>query len=199
MKDMDSRRQVFFLDGEPNVHRTATSILEELDEEVELTCLYMGKRCLETMQHGECDVLITELSLPDMDGCQLLTIARRIIPFLPVVTIATRMSVAHAVSAMKAGASDVLEKPLKAKQLLSAVEEALNPADGTPFECLAGAEKEVLVRILQGKRKEEIAHLLHRSIRAIEDYRISIMRKLVVHNLAELTKQATSMCFLKLP
>jgi two-component system response regulator FixJ len=199
MKDMSSKKQVFFLNGEANVHRTATAILEELGKEVEITCFDTGRECLEEIQRSKCDVLITELSLPDMDGCQLLTTARRIIPFLPIVGIAAEGSIADAVRAMKSGASDVIEKPIEANRFLSAVEEALTLADTAHSESLSKAEKQVLLLLLQGKSNKQIAHLLHRSVRTVEDHRRKVMHKLDVDNLVDLTKRAAVMGLLKLP
>lgn len=62
--------------------------------------------------------------------------------------------------------------------------------DITPSKILTPAENEILKLIMQGKGNKEIAYLLKRSIRTIEDHRANIMRKLQVRNLVELVKKA---------
>jgi PAS domain S-box-containing protein len=57
-------------------------------------------------------------------------------------------------------------------------------------KALTAAEMRVLKMILEGKGNLEIAEALHRSKRTIEDHRSHIMRKLNVHNIAELLLKA---------
>ena len=65
--------------------------------------------------------------------------------------------------------------------------------DITVSKVLTQMEKKVLDIILEGKSNREIADILNRSVRTIEDHRAHIMRKLNVHNLIELVQKAQ--CF----
>lgn len=60
----------------------------------------------------------------------------------------------------------------------------------TASKILTESEKKVLACILDGKSNREIANLLHRSIRTVEDHRSSIMKKFNASNPAELAKNA---------
>ncbi len=64
--------------------------------------------------------------------------------------------------------------------------------DITASKLLTETEKKVLNHVLQGKSNKEIANLLNRSIRTVEDHRAHIMQKLHAHNLIELVQQAQS-------
>jgi PAS domain S-box-containing protein len=65
--------------------------------------------------------------------------------------------------------------------------------DITVFKILTEMEKEILNRVLEGKSNKEIAKLLCRSVRTIEDHRAHIMRKLHAHNLVELALRAQTL------
>jgi DNA-binding NarL/FixJ family response regulator len=60
-------------------------------------------------------------------------------------------------------------------------------------QTLTNAEMEVLSLILDGKSNKETAHLLHRSVRTVEDHRCHIMHKLGVNNPVDLVKKAAAM------
>jgi DNA-binding NarL/FixJ family response regulator len=55
---------------------------------------------------------------------------------------------------------------------------------------LSAREREVLQLFAEGKSTKEIAGMLHVSVKTIEDHRTSIMDKLDLHSIAELTKWA---------
>jgi len=65
--------------------------------------------------------------------------------------------------------------------------------DITASKLLSMTEKKVLRLIVVGKSNKEIAWILSRSIRTIEDHRSNLMKKLEVDNLAELIKKAKSL------
>jgi len=158
--------------------------------------------CLEHLRRQRCNLLITDVKMPDMSGIELLIEARRIIPALPVIVITGFGDVPMAVRAMRAGAWDFIEKPLRRERLLSAVESALkhNARPGPALDnALSKTETKVLSLILDGKSNKETAALLHRSVRTIEDHRSNIMQKLGVVSVVDLVKRATVMGLLGLP
>ena len=83
----------------------------------------------------------------------------------------------------------------KSKQTEKAIDEAGSALDRT----LTTTETEVLRLILDGKSNKEAAHLLHRSVRTIEDHRSHIMHKLGVDNVVDLVKRAAAMGLVDLP
>jgi PAS domain S-box-containing protein len=64
--------------------------------------------------------------------------------------------------------------------------------DITVVKVLTETEKEILDHVLEGKSNKQIAKLLCRSVRTIEDHRAHIMHKLHAHNLVELALRAQS-------
>jgi len=74
------------------------------------------------------DAVITDESMPGMSGSELIRKMRALRPTLPTVLVSGYLSTGVAESAREAGASEVLKKPLSARQLGTALERALLPA-----------------------------------------------------------------------
>ena len=107
---------------------------------------------------------------------------------------------ATAVMAMKAGATDCLERPIEPDCLSSAIETALD-RPCTPACCasLTQTETQVLRLILAGMTNLDMARVFHRSKRTIEVHRRNVMRKLGVSSVAGLVKEAAMNGFFELP
>ncbi|HUP24795.1 MAG TPA: sigma-54 dependent transcriptional regulator [Thermoanaerobaculia bacterium] len=96
----------------------------------------------ELLSTQEFDCVFTDLRLPDGDGLEVLRASHRARPEAPVVVLTGYGSVQSAVEAMKAGASDFLEKPVELDELVSLArahtgELAASPA--TALELESGA------------------------------------------------------------
>lgn len=200
MKSNKSQQCIFVVDDEPKVCK---AICETLDKSgVKVTCFNSAAECLEQLRKHKCDLLITDLKMPQMDGVELLTNARMLAPWLPVLVITGYGDIPTAVKAVKAGAVDFIEKPLIKDDFLRQVnlllEESkhLNPCMGT---ALTNGESRVLQLIINGKSNKQIANILHRSVRTIEVHRSRIMGKLGAENLIDLLKKAATMGLIDLP
>jgi len=185
---------IFFVDDEPKIRGIVNETLEEAGYKV--SCFSCATDCLEQLRTQMCNLLITDVKMPEMDGMELLAEAKRIAPWLPVLVITGYGDIPMAVEATKAGAADFIEKPLERQTLLSAIESALRQItlpDSVLGKLLTAAEMRVLRLILDGKSNSEIAFLRHRSARTIEVHRSHIMKKLGVYNVVDLVKRATVM------
>jgi len=189
-----ARQHVVFVDDEPSVRKAVARTLAKLG--VEVTCFSRAADCLEEIGPRMCDLLITDVKMPEMDGIALLTEVRRLAPWLPVLLITGYGDVALAVKAMKMGAADFIEKPLQKETFLQKVESILKqntPRDTYKGRPLTMTELKVLKLIISGKSNKEIARLLGRAVRTVEDHRNHIMRKLDVHNVIELVERVGQM------
>jgi len=196
----NAEQHIFFVDDEPKVCKAVGRTLEQLGSKV--SCFARAADCLEQLRSQTCDLLITDVKMPEMDGIELLTEARRIAPWLPVLVITGYGDIPMAVKAVKAGALDFIEKPLDRQSFLSTVESILKRnalADPLLGEPLTKTEMKVLRLLLKGKSNKEIARLLHRHRRTIEDHRNNIYCKLGVDNSVDLVKRAAELGLFKLP
>ncbi len=187
-------RHIFFVDDESGIRETVRKTLKAPDTEV--SCFASAHDCLEQLRSSKCDLLITDVRMPGMDGLELVAHAKRVVPWIAVLVVSGYGDIPMAVRALKAGASDFIEKPLTKQGLLSAVESALaqsgttDPAVGKE---LTRAERRVLHFILDGKSNRETAQILHRSEKTIEVHRNHIMRKLGADNVVGLIRRAAAM------
>jgi FixJ family two-component response regulator len=131
---------------------------------------------------------------------QLLSLA---IP-MPISFITGHGDVSMAVTTMKKGAIDFIEKPFKENELQALVEKMLAVArvaykDASNQKTnqgllnkLTGRERQVLERIVAGRLNKQIADDLTISIKTVEAHRANIMEKLNVSTVADLLRLALS-------
>ena len=146
--------------------------------------------------------LIVDVRMPGMSGTQLHDeLIRREIR-LPLIFITGHGSVPMAVSSMKKGAVDFLEKPFNDEQLCLLVTHALQKVrdDGSRsvlakraqelLSRLTPREEQVLDRIVSGRLNKQIADDLDISIKTVEAHRANIMDKIEARTMADLMKVA---------
>ena len=189
-----AEQHVFVLDDESAVCEVIARVLRGIG--VRTSCYVDPAMCLVGLRSQTCNLLITDLKLPEMDGIEVLQKVKQIAPFVPVLVMSAYGDIPTAVRAMKAGAVDFIEKPLEKKKLIFMVEKILHenactdPNSGKP---LSIAETNVLALVLGGKTSKEIGKLLHRSTRTIEWHRSHIMHKLKAGNMLDLIKRVVEL------
>ena len=142
--------------------------------------------------------LILDIRLPGMSGLELQAALSERKCELPIIVISGHADVPLAVEAMRRGALTVLQKPLSLDELMRHIRQAIeldqkrrdqHQHRNTARERLAALtarEREVLDLISQGLTNKESAAQLHLTLRAIEDRRARLMRRLAVRSVAEL-------------
>jgi two-component system, LuxR family, response regulator FixJ len=188
---------IFFVDDEAGIRKIVRLTLEE-ELSCCVTCFGNAKECLDALadEQRRCDLLITDIKMPGMDGMTLLAKVRPLRPILPILVVTGHGDVPMAIKALKAGAMDFIGKPLDEHILLLAVKIALSKsmnADHWIGKPLTGSETQILQLVAEGNSNSEMAHLLNRSIRTIERHRYQLMKKLGVGSAAELTKVALAL------
>ena len=191
MKIKTKQYDVFFVDDDAGIRRVVCEELEGLDYNV--SCFASASDCLEQLPKQNCNLLITDVKMPGMDGLALLGRVKRVAPWVPVMVITGFGDVSMAVKVLKLGAVDFVEKPLDRDAFLDRVKSVLKQddfADSPAGQALTKTEKKVLKLILDGKGNTEIAYGLDRALRTIERHRSDIMHKFGVDNIIELVKKA---------
>ncbi len=144
--------------------------------------------------------LITDLRMPEMNGVELLEILSERGQKLPAIVITGHGDVPMAVAAMKAGATDFIEKPFSDDVLIEAIHRAVAQAGSQDkgaikapevrqrLTQLTGRETEILTGIVAGLPNKTIAYDLQISPRTVEVHRASIMHKMQAKSLPELVR-----------
>lgn len=187
-------RNVFVLDDDGAEVAAIKAILE--GDGYFATTFTNPAECIDALRRHECDVLLCDLVMPEIDGLQVLRQAREVSPDLPVIVVTGHGNIAIAVTAMKRGASDFVEKPFDRAVLLDSINTVLGHLQRewavTPVE-LSRMERVVLRHIIEGNGNKHIAHMLGRSVRTIEDHRSHLMRKFGATNVVDLVRRCIAM------
>jgi two-component system response regulator FixJ len=146
--------------------------------------------------------VITDVRMPGMDGLELVRRMKENNFRHPAIVMTGHGDIPLAVEAMKAGATDFIEKPFKDEVLLSAVRAALavdaaasqQGADARRYQDvfagLSPREQEVLHAVVEGKTNKVIAYEFGISPRTVEVHRANMMMKSGAHSLSELVRMA---------
>ncbi len=84
-----------------------------------------GEEALDILRNDFIHLLLTDLKMPKMDGVELLQVAKTIRPEVEVILITGYGTVDTAVTAMKEGAYDYIQKPFKPREILKLVRKAI--------------------------------------------------------------------------
>jgi two-component system response regulator FixJ len=190
----NSKKNVFVLDDDDGEVQAIKAVLEA--ERFSCRTFTSPVQCLEDLLKSNCDVLVSDLVMPEMDGLLVLVEARKIRPRLPVVVITGHGNIAVAVTAMKQGATNFIEKPFDRTALLDSINSAMGEADrewAAAHVELSKREKVILKHIIQGNGNKHIAMMIGKSVRTVEDQRSSVMRKLGVVNVVDLIKRCIAL------
>lgn len=144
--------------------------------------------------------ILLDVRMPGMSGIELQQRLDELGATLPVIFLTAFADVPTAVGALKAGAVDFLQKPVRPDELVERVRQALDVdararARGaedaearTRLDHLTGREVQILRMVTDGMTNKAIARELGLSRRTVETHRANVMRKMGAHSLAELMR-----------
>ena len=110
MADSAGRKHLLIVDDEPVILQILKAVFE--DEPVRLTCVSNGRDAQRVLEEQGCDLLITDKNLPDVNGLELLKLAKELNRFTEVIVITGYASLETALTAMEHDAFDYVVKPL---------------------------------------------------------------------------------------
>ena len=144
--------------------------------------------------------LVLDIAMPDFNGLQLQTALTEKGCILPIIFFTGHGDVSKSVQAMKQGAFDFLSKPVKDKDLLTAVraaierdtivrrEQAKLSEIRARLNALTSREREVLEHVVSGKLNKQIAGDMGITKATVKMHRAHVMAKMKVQSVAELVR-----------
>lgn len=192
---MSDKRLVHLIDDEDAVRRSASFLLKTSGYDVR--AYPSGVAFLKEARHPDHGCILLDVRMPEMDGLEVQRELNERGVALPVIVLTGHGDVVTAVTAMKQGAIDFLEKPFDRESLFAALDrgfERLARAGDAEVEsqeaavrvaALTGRERDVLRGLVAGNPNKTIAFDLGISPRTVEVHRANLMTKLEVRSLSE--------------
>jgi two-component system CheB/CheR fusion protein len=191
---------IYVVDDDDSIRGAIRAVLQDDDRVVEdfETC----EAFLAAFHPGRPACLVIDAYLPGMNGLTLLCRLRDAGHDLPAIMITGNSDVAIAVEAMKAGASDFIEKPISRIELLGCIDRALERSrDSGKLSAwrndaaihvarLTPRQRQIMDMVLAGQPSKNIAADLGISQRTVENHRASIMAKTDTKSLPALARMA---------
>lgn len=150
---------------------------------------------------GPADCIVSDVRMPRLTGLELQTLLNRSGWREPLILITGFASIDAAVSAIKAGAFDFIEKPISERRLVASIKAAVAQAQQVQaeqqeiadmrerVESLSPREREVLHLAARGLTSREIAAELGISPRTVEVHRAAVMHKTASTSVADLVRR----------
>jgi FixJ family two-component response regulator len=196
-----TRGEIFVVDDDPAVRETLSVVLSAGGYRV--ICFADGVALLEVARNRTPSCILLDVNIPGKSGLDILKELHGEDYPAPIFIISGQGDIAMAVSAIKNGALDFIEKPFRGSEIVARLNEAIaayarRQAERSASkiaslrlpgrEPLTRREREVLEQFASGASNKEAGRQLGISPRTIEDHRASIMKKLGARNAADLLR-----------
>ncbi len=156
------------------------------------------------------DVLVVDLSMPELDGLEVISQLVHYYPKMPIIVLTMHEEEQYVVRAINAGAKGYVTKRSAPEQLVKAIRKvhsggrylteeaaealAIHMASGKKgrnlLDDLSNREVQVLRRLAQGQTNREIAESYAISVKTVDTYRLRLLKKLNLRNNADLSRFA---------
>ncbi len=170
-----------------------------------------GREALSLVEEHHPDVLLCDISMPEMNGLEATTRVVKEFPNVRVIILSMHISEEYVWQALTAGATGYLLKDAEASELYVAIKSVVS---GTTYltpsvskhvvetymqrmgssiqvaDVLTPRQREILQLIAEGKALKEIARLLNLSVKTVETHRTLLMNRLDIFDTAGLVRYA---------
>ncbi|MDE2118209.1 MAG: response regulator transcription factor [Betaproteobacteria bacterium] len=201
--------RIMVADDHAVVRHGLTQILEK-NRDMKIVAEHKnGVDALNWLLNHDCDIALIDISMPGMNGIDLLRQLQKVKPKLPVLIISAYPEDQYAVRLIKTGAAGYLNKECAPEEVMNAVHCILDgkryispavaemlanelsiPAGKLPHETLSNREYQIFLLLASAKTVAEIADTLKLSVKTISTYRSRVLEKMSLHNNAELMRYA---------
>ena len=197
--------EVIIADDHPIVRAGLKQIIMEENDIAVSGEASNGVDLLSRVRQRDFDVVLLDLTMPGMEGIDVLKQLKIEKPHLPVIILTIHPESQYALRILKAGASGYLTKASASDELIEAIRKVnrggkyistslaekiayalYEETEKPPHEILSDREYQVLCLIGSGKTVSQIADSLSLSVKTVSTYRSRILEKMHMENNAEL-------------
>jgi len=162
-----------------------------------------GKALIAAAQHLQPDIIVVDISMPEMNGLAAAQVIRKTVPSAKFIVLSVHSDQAYAREAFRVGVRGFVSKRAAAAELLTAIKQVMDgrtyvsplvspetPAASQESKRLTLRQLEILRLVAEGYQNKEIAQLLKISVKTVEFHKTRIMNELDIHTPAGLTRYA---------
>jgi len=202
-------RNILLIDDHAVVRKGLRSILEEEFNDIQVDETGTGHEGIKLLRKSLPDAVVLDISLPDMNGLEVLKRIRMDWPSLPVLILSIYGEDQYGVRMMRCGASGYLAKSSAPEHLVIALKKVINgqkyissklaerlaynlnkSTDSLSVEGLSDREYQVFRLLAAGKTVTEIGTELHLSVKTVSTHRTHILQKMDMHTNADMVSYA---------
>lgn len=193
-----NEQTVFIVDDDEAMRDSLAWLLES--NGLRVSSFESGEAFLDDYREDMAGCLVLDVRMPGMSGLELHEKLQALRSTLPIIFVTGHGDVPMAVSALKKGAADFIEKPFNDKEVLRLIEQCLavdreqqsrrrrHAEIARRLAALTPREREVMDLMAAGRLNKQIADDLGISIKTVEVHRARVMDKMEVRSLAELVQ-----------
>lgn len=188
------------IDDDESVRKALTRMLRTAG--LEILTFSSAQDFFAAEEKEQISCVIADLRMPGIDGLQLQNALKERMPRVSIVFLTGHADVSSSVRAMKSGAIDFLEKPVKRAELLEAIERAVRQSTIATrqtlqlgelkrrYERLTRREREVFALVTVGRLNKQVAAELSISEKTVKQHRRMVVDKMRADSLADLVLMA---------
>jgi len=202
--------RVLLADDHSIVRAGLRRLIEESDDIRVIAEASNGQEAIRYVQTSPPDVAVVDISMPGMDGLEVIDQIHNRHPKLPILVLTMHEEEQYVIRALSVGATGYVTKRSAPEKLVEAIRkvhdggrflsdsaaEALaarmsrGRSGSSPLDLLSNREIQVLRCLAQGQTNREIAEAYGLSIKTVDTYRSRLLTKLNLRNNAELSRFA---------
>ncbi len=207
----EEKIKIFIIDDHSIVREGLRGIIEDFEDMVICGEAEDGRAALNWLldEKNACDIVLLDISMPGMDGLEVLSEIKNNFAELPVLILTMHSEEQYALRVMRAGASGYLNKGSSADEMLAAIRNAAagrkyiqnslaekmavaleNKSKGPLHNTLSDREFQVMIMLAKGKKVKEVAEDLSLSPKTISTYQSRVLDKMGLDSPGDLLRYA---------
>jgi len=218
MSSPAKKKSVLLADDHPFVREGLRSFLEDQSDFHVIAEASTGAETLRLAREHRPDFILLDINMPEMSGLEIIGPLRKSSPDSKILVLTVHNSREYVLHVARSGAHGYILKEAPPDELLEAMDAiqtgqrfyspavagyVLQEYEGKPFDkkadtSLTPREVEVLILTAKGQSIKEMADALNITAATVQTYRVRIMEKLKIHNVAGLVKYALRKGYLQL-